>query len=288
MPFFSIIMPSFNRAHVLPRAIEMVLSQTFTDYELIIVDDGSSDNTKERIAGLVNDPKVIYFYQENKGVCSARNHGAKCAKGEYLVFLDSDDEVTSCWLNDFYTCIQSENYSLVFCSVKVMDTNGNTRLVDVNRPFNSSKSKGFFVTGSWAVKTTLFIEAGMYDENIKFGENSELKIRLDELNLATGTTEGYNFIYHVSANGGSQNFSNKLNSILYTVHKHQAYFQKYPGMKKVQLQTAAIAAIRAGLHRKANEIYAQLLLENKMNLKIWIRYFLTLNGFLTRIAWRPK
>ncbi|MBR2136654.1 MAG: glycosyltransferase family 2 protein [Alphaproteobacteria bacterium] len=92
-PVFSIILPTYNRAAYLPRAITSVQGQTFTDFELIIVDDGSTDNTKEVVRRFQeNDPRIIYIDSgQNYGVSHARNLALQAAKGKYVVMLDSDD-----------------------------------------------------------------------------------------------------------------------------------------------------------------------------------------------------
>ena len=89
MPLFSVIIPTFNRYQVLKDAIESVWQQTFTDYELIVVDDGSTDATAEFLASLGDRMRVLR--QKNLGPGAARNLGAENATGEYLAFLDSDD-----------------------------------------------------------------------------------------------------------------------------------------------------------------------------------------------------
>jgi len=91
MPTVSVIIPTYNRAEVLPRAIESVLAQTYEDFELIIVDDGSTDNTEEIIQSYEFE-KIRYVYQENQGANAARNTGIRTANGEYISFLDSDDK----------------------------------------------------------------------------------------------------------------------------------------------------------------------------------------------------
>ena len=123
MPFFSIIIPTYNRAHIIRNAIEAVILQTFTDFELIISDDGSTDNTEEIITPLLKDSRIKYIKQINKGVCAARNLGAQNANGKYLIFLDSDDTINNNWLYDFHTIAQ-ENYDIVFCSMVVIKPNG--------------------------------------------------------------------------------------------------------------------------------------------------------------------
>ncbi len=92
-PLVSIILPTFNRAHFLPDAFEAIKEQSFSDWELIIVDDGSKDNTKEIVDKFKREisQKVIYLYQENKGPAAARNKGLEYARGKYIAFCDSDD-----------------------------------------------------------------------------------------------------------------------------------------------------------------------------------------------------
>jgi|SRR5579883_549077 len=91
-PLVSIIVTCFNQASYLERSVKSVLSQTFTDLECIIVDDGSSDNTQEVAQQLMSlDSRVSYFYKENGGVSSSRNFGFKQAKGNWIQFLDGDD-----------------------------------------------------------------------------------------------------------------------------------------------------------------------------------------------------
>jgi glycosyltransferase involved in cell wall biosynthesis len=93
IPKFSVIIPTFNRAQTLARAIESVLSQTYKNFELIIVDDGSTDSTQDI---LNNYPQLKVIKQENHGVSHARNTGVKEARGKWICFLDSDDE----WLEN--------------------------------------------------------------------------------------------------------------------------------------------------------------------------------------------
>ena len=89
---FSIILPTFNRGHMIRLAIESVLSQTYNDWELIIVDDGSTDKTKDVIDKFIEkDNRVKYLYQKNQERSAARNNGIKEAKGDWICFLDSDD-----------------------------------------------------------------------------------------------------------------------------------------------------------------------------------------------------
>ncbi len=92
-PLVSVIMPSYNRAHVLPRAIHSVLNQDFVDFELLIIDDGSTDHTARLVADLP-DPRLRYSrFQANRGIGAARHEGVALSRGKLVAFVDSDD----CW-----------------------------------------------------------------------------------------------------------------------------------------------------------------------------------------------
>lgn len=93
-PFFSIIIPTYNRRGFLAVAIDSVLRQTFPDFELIIIDDGSEDNSEELCLSFKDD-RIRYFSQEHRGVSFSRNEGLRKAKGEYICFLDTDDRFLS-------------------------------------------------------------------------------------------------------------------------------------------------------------------------------------------------
>jgi len=108
-PYFSIIIPTYNRAHLISKAIDSVIAQTFVNWELIIVDDGSTDYTKELILSYQEkDARIQYVFQENAERSAARNKGIERAKGQYICFLDSDDYFLKERLKGLYDSIESE------------------------------------------------------------------------------------------------------------------------------------------------------------------------------------
>ena len=90
MAFFSVIIPTYNRANIIPKTILSVLNQKFKDWELLVIDDGGTDSTKKVIENF-NDSRIKYFWKENGERGAARNYGVKQAQGQYVFFLDSDD-----------------------------------------------------------------------------------------------------------------------------------------------------------------------------------------------------
>src|SRR5262249_13181427 len=90
-PQFSVVIPVYNRADTLSRVLRSVLAQTFQDFEIVVVDDGSKDDPKS-VCDSFHDPRIRYLRQENRGGGAARNAGIDAARGRFVAFLDSDDE----------------------------------------------------------------------------------------------------------------------------------------------------------------------------------------------------
>lgn len=124
MPKVSVIIPTYNRARYICRAVNSVLNQTITDHEIIIVDDGSTDNTKEVLAQY--DNRIVYLPQSNKGISASRNRGISAARGKYIAFLDSDD-----WWAPEKLAEQ----------VKVLDANPKVGIVYSRMPIVNEKGK---------------------------------------------------------------------------------------------------------------------------------------------------
>ena len=123
MPTVSIVIPTFNRSHYLQMAIQSVLNQTYQDFEIIVVDDGSTDDTK-KIASSFGE-KVFYFYQSNQGSPSARNAGLRLAKGKYLALLDCDDLFLKDRLERGVKALdQMPHIDLVHGEIQVIDSQG--------------------------------------------------------------------------------------------------------------------------------------------------------------------
>ena len=110
MPFFSIVIPTYNRASLIPATLQSVFQQTFTDYEIIIINDGSTDNTQDVLKPFLS--RITYVNQNNQGPGAARNTGIDIAKGEYITFLDSDDLWFSWSLKTYNEVIKKENYPI--------------------------------------------------------------------------------------------------------------------------------------------------------------------------------
>ena len=117
MPKVSIVVPAYNVENYIEKCLESLLNQTLQDIEIIVVNDGSKDNTKQKILSFRDKypNKVKYLEKENGGLSSARNFGMPYAKGEYVAFLDSDDYVETNMYEEMYNEAKKENYDMVEC-----------------------------------------------------------------------------------------------------------------------------------------------------------------------------
>lgn len=116
MPKISIIVPVFNVEEYLPRCIDSILAQTFTDFELILVDDGSPDDCGAICDEYAKkDNRIIVIHKENGGVSAARNDGLSIAKGEYVMFCDSDDYVSEFWCEKMYNAVLKNGINFAVC-----------------------------------------------------------------------------------------------------------------------------------------------------------------------------
>lgn len=119
---FSIVIPTYNRAAILQETLAAVLSQTCTDFEVLVVDDGSTDHTQEAVAGF-RDERISYYYKANEERSIARNYGAERAKGDYLIFLDSDDRMERTHLHALSQFLEQERHipDFIFSGYKILD-----------------------------------------------------------------------------------------------------------------------------------------------------------------------
>ena len=131
-PFVTIIIPSFNRGDTLARAVGSILQQSYANFELIVVDDGSTDNT-ENVMESLRHPKLVYErLEKNHGACYARNHGISLARGELIAFQDSDDYWKPDKLDKQIRFMQDGNYDFVYCAMEMNDIRGQRIIIPQN------------------------------------------------------------------------------------------------------------------------------------------------------------
>jgi glycosyltransferase involved in cell wall biosynthesis len=183
----SVIIPTFNRATYLDLAIKSVVNQTYKNIEIIVVDDGSDNNYAEAICS--HYPTCNYYYKQNGGLSSARNFGIQKAKGDFIAFLDDDDEFIA-EKTEKQLQILNENPSIdcVHSSAKVINNEGNTtgKIIGAKKSKEHKRSGNVFwnALGVWVVKspTPLFrkkvFDKIQFDESIKVGEDVDFYQRM--------------------------------------------------------------------------------------------------------------
>lgn len=178
----SVIIPTYNRGWAIKEAIDSVLAQDFTDFELIVVDDGSTDNTQDILNSYKED--IIVLHQENKGVSAARNRGIASASGQYIAFLDSDD----LWLPqklstqvDFF----NTNPDALICQTEEkwirngMFANPKKRHRKLSgNIFEQSLYLCLVSPSAVMMKRSLFEKAGMFDETLSACEDYDMWLRV--------------------------------------------------------------------------------------------------------------
>lgn len=152
-PYFSIIIPSYNRASMLARSVEGILGQTFTKFEIIVVDDGSTDDTEARMAK-VTDSRLRYVKTENKERSHARNVGLKLSKGIYVNYFDSDDVMYLTRLQQVYDFVQTKfEPPVVFTRYDFVDDEG--AIVGNSQRYFSSFTKDLLFNNFLAANAVL-------------------------------------------------------------------------------------------------------------------------------------
>lgn len=137
-PTVSIIVPMYNAEKFVAQTIQSVIGQTYSSWELLLIDDGSTDKTHDVIQQYLSDDRIRYVHKTNGGQGSARNRGIALAKGEYLAFIDADDIWDASKLESQVTILREKKAALVFCKLRWIDARG------VSLPKNVGSGSGFY------------------------------------------------------------------------------------------------------------------------------------------------
>lgn len=187
-PSISIVMPTYNRAGVIMRAVTSVRDQTRSDWELLIVDDGSKDRTAEVVAG-VGDSRIRYVPTDHAGACAARNVGVAMSEADILTFLDSDDEALPCWVDTMITMLDGGR-DLASAGFEEVEPDGATRRHEPQTlvPLFPSVTGCFIHSGTYAMRRSLFDAAGGFAEDLPASQHTEFSYRFLQSALDRGAT----------------------------------------------------------------------------------------------------
>jgi glycosyltransferase involved in cell wall biosynthesis len=185
-PLVSVIIPIYNRSNTIEQAVDSVLSQQYTNYEIILIDDGSTDNTKEILSKYIsNYNNIVYVYQNNSGPSAARNTGIMKAKGELIAFLDSDDVWRCDKLERQIPCFRNNpRIGLVASGHEVLDEDRNVKYVtllnekEIRQLNRKDLYKNFFSTPSVIVRADCFNNMGLFDNTVRYAEDWDMWLRI--------------------------------------------------------------------------------------------------------------
>ena len=218
----SVIIPSYNHGNYLSRAIESVLAQTYTNVEIVVVDDGSSDNTKQVAERF---PQVLYVYQENQGLSAARNTGIDNSKGKYLLFLDADD-----WLSvealKKNIGILSQNPGSAFVSGGHVKINDAGKILEEVKEDIGSDHYLHFLQGNYiGMHATVLYSRWVFDKfrfdtTLRACEDYDLYLKISRRYPVLHHTEVIAF-YRIHGSNMSGNTTLMLNSVLSVLNRQE-------------------------------------------------------------------
>ena len=283
-PQFSVVIPTHNREQLLPRTIESALAQTFTDYELLIVDDGSTDGTREVVEQYAEtESHVSYHHQQNQGACAARNHGAALARGRYLAFLDSDDEVDSNWLESFANSIAAHDAAIVSCGC---------RYVEKGRVWKTESAgpNGFFTSGTFVVAQDLFRETAGYRIGLPANQQSEFRLRLlpllrSQQRVLKSLPQALVTSHRHNQPNIRKNLPAVYQSALFILQEHRDQLRQNARTFASWSTSAGGYAARLGKFSEARRLFLQAVRSYPRDLKNYPRILLTLMPGLRTAVW---
>jgi glycosyltransferase involved in cell wall biosynthesis len=292
---FSIVIPVHNRIHLLRRALASVQRQTYAQFEVIIVDDGSDDDPEAVVAEL-RDGRFRIVEQENAGAAGARNRGATLAGGKLLTFLDSDDEAMPDWLECLHAEFSVFNADIVCCGIEkvgkgleVKRGGGVLLPADMGPMYDHAVGK-FTNGGSFAMKTDIFRDIGGYTHGLRSGQHTELAMRLLPLAKRKGLIirNIMKPLIRVHVHDGPRirgNPESIYEGSTYTLSKHIDLFEKDLGRKSRYHSIAGVNAHRLGKVKESRKHFREAIRAQPWEVHHWGRWLLTHVPLLAGRVW---
>ncbi len=290
-PKVSVIIPTYNGEKFIGRAIESVLNQTFKDFELIIVDDGSTDNTKEIIQQYQKkDERIKYLWEENSGgPARPYNLALKQCQGEHIAFLDHDDE----WLPEKLEkqlAILKEyegkiNLGLVTCGAYVVDPLGNNK-GKFNFEYNNllspeeyelSFEKMILISLSCVViKKEVFKRVGNFDEKFKVAADLDLYLRILKNYYFYYLEEPLvNYTQSDNSLSNEQFWIKQMPEYKYLLEKYEEDLKKHPQIKTKFLRYIGTFYTLNNDGKMARKYFKEAIKNNPLSLRLYFQYFLS-------------
>lgn len=290
----SVVIPTYNRSKLLKRAVESVLNQTFKDFELIIVDDNSTDNTRETVMDLrKKDSRIKYFrHKNNQGGSAARNTGIKHAKGEFIALLDDDDE----WLPEklikqmsLFEKLPAE-YGVVYCGCFYISEK-NSKLIKHITPREHGNVYEQMLEGCILASPTpllrkeCFSVSGLFDEKLNSSQDWDMWIRISK-HFKFDFVPELLAIHRIHGTQISSNLNAKIDGIKNVIKKYPAFGNgKFRYASKALLQLGKLSMFdrneRVGRKYFINSIKADVFQRNAY-IHFFLSFFPELHRYLLK------
>ena len=263
-PYFSIIVPTYNRGEFIIKALESIEKQSFKDWECLIIDDGSTDNTKEKVREFIKgDSRFQYHYQNNQERSAARNNGIKKAKGKYICFLDSDDYYLSNRLKNLHNELINKKYDVLYTGIKFEYNGSRIESTYVNPGNNILDYLAQNVIGipQVCLKRELF-ETNQFNTDISIGEDFELWVRISS-EKKFNYQENNATIIAVEHDDRSVNLKTSNSPIKQLKTLHYVFSHGHPGYfisKRIKNEKLSNCYFNMAKHHMLNRNYSRSIL----------------------------
>jgi glycosyltransferase involved in cell wall biosynthesis len=182
-PNVTIVIAAYNYGRFLPQALDSVLAQTYHDWEAVVVDDGSTDNTRDLVMSYLSDPRVRYFRTDHLGQPAAKNYGVEQARGSFVAFLDADDYWSPDKLTKQLPLFSSEKVAVVYSLRRTIDELGKELVVSYVSPHRGDVLRqmfkdNFVCFSSAVVRRDVLKAVGLFDLNIPLAIDYDLWLRV--------------------------------------------------------------------------------------------------------------
>ncbi|MEW5976940.1 MAG: glycosyltransferase family 2 protein [Acidobacteriota bacterium] len=220
----SVVIPNYNHTRFLRNAIRSVLDQTHHAFEIIVTDDGSTDNCREVVAAFAD--QVRYIWQDNRGLAEARNTGIRAAEGEWIALLDADDEWRPRFLERMVTLAQESGASVAYCSAQAVDESGRElpqrfggAVLRPERIRHTLLRANFIIPSTTLLRRSAIDEVGLFDQSLRSCEDWDLWLRLLPKHMIVGTSECL-VRYRLHGSSLSRNVLGMQQAVQAVVQKH--------------------------------------------------------------------
>jgi glycosyltransferase involved in cell wall biosynthesis len=286
MPTVSVVLPTYNRAHLLPKAVESVLAQSYSDFELIIVDDGSKDSTKS-VVEAIKDPRVRYIQHDtNRGLAAGRNTGARAAVGKFIANQDSDDMWLPGKLGHEVQALEQapREVGVVYSRLEKVFPDGRIAVLPLlPAPMPSGNIyktmlEGNFITMQVSLMRKECFEAvGGFDEQVIALQDWDFWIRVTEKYQFVGVPE-VGARATISPDSITKNKLKRLQAREFIFNKHSEAFKQYPEIYAKHAFSVGHAYALRGTMDKAHTYLKKAMGAQNTTVKYTLAYLLSLSS----------